>query len=252
MNRKNIAIAFVVILFLLLSVGIVYIFSELYTESDIKNVIDSKAIEFKNEYMDLNGVDNGNGKNYRSIVIPDDNPFEKVSEDEIVSKMDANETFVVYFGFAKCPWCRSVLESLIKSAKENEVNKIYYVDVLGIRDTYELDEKNSLVKTKEGTEGYYKLLERLNNVLSDYKSLTYTKKKKVVEVPIKEKRIYAPNIVVVKNGKALAMETGILDEQTDGYQELSDEMLCKMKEKFDCLFTKLKESEYVCTEQNIC
>ena len=252
MNRKNIAIAFVVILFLLLSVGIVYIFSELYTESDIKNVIDSKAIEFKDEYMNLNGVDNGNGKTYRSIVIPDDNPFEKVSEDEIVSKMDANESFIVYFGFAKCPWCRSVLESLIKSAKENEINKIYYVDVLGIRDTYELDEKNSLVKTKEGTEGYYKLLERLNNVLSDYKSLTYTKKKKVVEVPIKEKRIYAPNIVVVKNGKALAMETGILDEQTDGYQELSDEMLCKMKEKFDCLFTKLKESDYVCTEEFMC
>ena len=48
-----------------------------------------------------------------------------------------------------------------------------------------------------------------------------------------EKRIYAPNIVVVKDGKAITLTSGISEKQTNGYMELTDEMIEDMKNNFD-------------------
>ena len=64
------------------------------------------AIRFKQEYEALNGEENGNGKNYRVVEIDENNPFVYATTDEIVEKINNKESFVVYFGFAKCPWCR--------------------------------------------------------------------------------------------------------------------------------------------------
>ena len=113
----------------------------------------SDAKQFKEEYESLNGEDNGNGKKIRTITISEDNPFVYASTDEIAKKMEDNESFIVYFGFAKCPWCRSMIEQLIKSAKDNNIDTIYYVDVLEIRDTYQIDDNGEVQLTKEGTEG---------------------------------------------------------------------------------------------------
>lgn len=252
MNKKRkIAIAFVVVLFILVALEIVYIFSELYSESDIPNEPTiTDAIKFKNEYESINGEKNSSGKDIRVLSIPDDNPFIYSSADEIVEKMNNKETFIVYFGFKNCPWCRSVLPSLIESAKENNVTKIYYVDVLGIRDKYELDENNKAVRTVEGSEGYYKLLASMGNVLDDYEPLTYKVKKKTKKVKIGEKRIYAPNVVAVKDGVAIALETGIVPDLTDAYMEIDDGLKCQFKEKFKCLFETIKNDDYVCSVED--
>ena len=247
-KKKKLATVVAIFLFMFVAIEVVYIFSELYTESAIpgeETVTDS--IKFKKEYESLNGTKNSNDHEIRSLDIADDNPFVFATEDEIVKMIDNKETFVVYFGFTACPWCRSVLTSLIESAKENNITKIYYVNVLDIRDKYELNDKNKAVRTVEGTEGYYKLLERLNDVLDDYSPLTYkTSKNKTKEVKINEKRIYAPNIITVKNGKAISKETGIVEALTDPYMELTDGMTCEMKDIFKCLFDTLKDEDLVC------
>lgn len=247
MNKKRkIAMAFVVVLFILVALEIVYIFSELYTESEIPEPVVTDAMKFKEEYESLNGEKNSSGVDIRVLSIAEDNPFIYATADEVASMMDNKETFVVYFGFKSCPWCRSVLPSLIESAKENNVTKIYYVDVLKIRDRYELDENNKAVKTVEGTEGYYKLLERMDKVLDDYEPLTYKVKKKTKKAVIGEKRIYAPNVVTVKDGEAVALESGIVDDLNNAYMEIDDGLKCQIKERFKCLFETIENQNYVC------
>ncbi len=249
MNKKRkAATAIAVVLFMLVALEIVYIFSELYTENDINSVPTiTDAIKFKEEYEALNGVSNANGVQNRSILIDEDNPLIYANENDILSMIENKESFVVYFGFSACPWCRSVIPSLISAAKENGITKIYYVDVLNIRDKYELNEDNKAVRTVEGTEGYYKLLQAMDSILDDYAPLTYkTKKNKTKKVKINEKRIYAPNIIAVKNGNPVALEDGIIDELTDSHMDLTDEMKCEIKERFKCLFESLKEDNIVC------
>lgn len=254
MNRSKRAAICVVVLFVLIGALIVYIFSELFNESETPQAKEKNesALKFKNEYESINGDKVGDNK-VRELSIPDDNPFIYKTESEIVEMINNKETFIVYFGFNKCPWCRSVLPSMIESAKKQNIDKIYYVDVLDIRDKYELDDNHKAIKTKEGSEGYNKLLELLSSVLENYSPLTYKKGKKTISVKIDEKRIYAPNVVIVKNGNAIALESGISDKQENAYQELTDEITCEMKEKFNCFFEKFNSDNGTCSlDEPIC
>lgn len=251
MNKKTRTIIFIICLFLLVSFGIIYIFSELYAEHDIPITTVTDAYKFKNEYESVNDQETSSGKKIRNLTIADNNPFVYKTPEELVKMIEDKKTFVVYFGFSTCPWCRSVINSLVDASLEKDVKKIYYVDVKEIRDKFELNDNNEAVRTKEGTEAYYKLLELLNPVLQDYSPLTYeTKKGKTKEVKIDEKRIYAPNVVIVKNGEAISLETGIVEELTDPYMELTDEIKCEIKEAFACMFDKLASEENTCSVEN--
>ena len=214
------------------------------TSCNKKEVKNSDAIKFKEEYEKLNGEQNRNGVTYREVKIDEKNPFVFATAEEIQEKIDNKETFAVYFGFNSCPWCRSVITTLIEVAKDLKVDKIYYVDVLDIRDTYELNSKNKPEKTKDGSEGYNKLITSLASVLSDY-TLT-TEKGKTVEVG--EKRIYAPNLVSVVKGEAQKLNTGISEMQTDSMMELTDEMKKDTYDQFKCVLDCLKEDVQVCKQ----
>ena len=84
------------------------------------------ALKFKEEAESFNGKSN-DYFSYRNITIPEDNPIVFSTDSEIVKKIENKETFIVYFGDPQCPWCRSVIEKAMKTAKENGVEKIYYV-----------------------------------------------------------------------------------------------------------------------------
>ena len=200
--------------------------------------------KFKEEYESQNGKKSKSGKENRKVSILEDNPFVYTTAEEISKKMDNKETFIVYFGFSTCPWCRSIIEELIKCAKDSKVDKIYYVDVLDIRDTKELDEEGNIKTTKEGTKGYKELIDKMSNVLSDY---TTTKEGK--EISLEEKRIYAPNVIAVVNGKATKLEEGISEDLKDPYMELTDEMKKYTYNSFKCIFKCLEETETVCTSK---
>ena len=205
------------------------------------------AVKFKEEYEKLNNkVNKNNNKKYRSISIPKNNPFIYKSAEEIVDNIKNKETFIVYFGFNTCPWCRSVLESLVKAANDNNVGIIYYVDILNIRDVKELDENGNIKETKEGSNAYLELIELLKDVLDDY---TLEKDKK--EISVGEKRIYAPNVVAVSKGKAVQLETGISDDLTDPYMKLTQEIKNHAYNKFKCLIKCLEEESTTC-KKNSC
>ena len=209
-----------------------------------KEVKNTDAIKFKEEYEKLNGKKNSNGVTYREVEIDEDNPFVFATAEEIQEKIDNKETFAVYFGFNSCPWCRSIITTLVEVADDLNIEKIYYVDVLDIRDTYELNSKNKPEKTKDGSEGYNEIINSLESVLSDY-TLT-TEKGKTVKVG--EKRIYAPNLVSVVDGKAQKLNTGISEMQTDSMMELTDEMKKDTYDQFKCVLDCLQEDVKVCQQ----
>ncbi len=192
------------------------------------------AYKFKKEYESLNLTKSSSGKTIRELNIDENNPFVYKTEDDIVNAINNKETFIVYFGFPSCPWCRSVLPTLIDVSKEYSINKIYYVNVEDIRDAYALNDKNEPVKAKEGTSGYNKLLELLKDKLADYNLTTEDGN----TISTNEKRIYAPNIVGVIDGKVIDVVTGISSLQTDGYMELTSEM---QQETYDIFVSVIKE-----------
>lgn len=198
---------------------------------------DKKAIEFKEEYESMNGIVNSKGKEHRSVFIDLHNSFEKVDASDIVEMIENEETFYVYFGDKLCPWCRSVIEKAVEISNKNKIEKIYYVAIWDddgnevLRDKYALEE-GQLNKISDGTEEYYKLLEYFDDVLSEY-NLTDDEGNKV---EVGEKRIFAPNFIYVKDGKAVRLTEGISELQKDSREELTSEILKDEKKLFEAFF----------------
>lgn len=222
------------IIFLLL---ISFFFSLTACQKD--NLTDAQ--KFKEEYESLNGQKTSNGKEYRNILIDEKNPMIYKTEDDIVKAIQNKETFVIYFGFASCPWCRSILETLIEVSKEESLSQIYYVDISNIRDTYEI-KNGKLEKTKEGTEGYYKLLDLFKDKLEDYKITEDAGK----TTDTGEKRIYAPNIVGVIDGEIFDITTGISSLEKDPYMQLTEEIKNEMHSKISPIIKKISEELSSC------
>lgn len=211
-----------------------------------KKAMATDAYKFKKEYELLNGKKNDYKKTIRTLTISKDNPIKYSNAKEIVEKMNKKESFIVYFGFAECPWCRSIVENLITAAKNKNIDTVYYVDVENIRDIKEVKD-NEVITTKEGTNDYYKLLEKLDNVLSEY-TLEDSDEN---EIKVGEKRIYAPNIVAVVNGKAEELTDGTSEKETDPYMKLTKAMNEESIKKIECIMKCLEKSN-VCTTKTSC
>lgn len=210
----------------------------------VKNINDS--LKFKEEYEGFNGEKNDYFE-YRDLSITEKNPIIYSSAEEIVQKIENNETFIVYFGDSECPWCRSVIEQAINSANENGISKIYYVRIWNgfhnetLRDVYELDKESPVLKVK-GTVSYYKLLKYFDKLLQDY-TLT-NKDNKTIQV--NEKRIFAPSFIYVKDGNPLQLVDGISKKQESYNSTLTEEILSEEKELFDKFYQNTKTCSNNC------
>lgn len=200
----------------------------------------SDAYKFKEEYESINNKDNGHGNKHRELSIPDDNPFVYATCKDIVEKINNKETFVVYFGFKECPWCRSVLPELINVAKDKEIETIYYVDVKDVRDVKEYVD-GEIKTTKMGDKYYIELISILDKVLDEYTLSTDEG-----EISTGEKRIYAPNIIAIGEGVPIQMETGISDELKNPYSKLTKKIKKYAYNKFKCVLECIEEESLVC------
>lgn len=238
MKKKLLILAFLLILAMGVFFGIDYKNKKDYEKTD--------AYKFKTEYESLNGKETGYNDNvYRSLNIAKDNKIIYSSAEEIVKKIDKNETFVVYFGFSKCPWCRSMIENLISVSKSYD-QEVYYVDVLEIRDKIEYKD-GELKTTTEGDKNYMKLLDLMGDVLSDYKVTDSDGN----EYDTNEKRIYAPNVVAAIQGKATKMVEGVSEDLKDPYGKITKKMNEESKKQLECIFKCLEEAG-VCTKKGAC
>lgn len=201
---------------------------------------ESDALKFKKEYESLNNK-TINKKKLRSVSIDKENPIIYKEAKDIVKMIDDNESFIVYFGYAESPWCRSMVEELIKVAKDYEMD-IYYVDIKDIRDEKELDDEGNIVTKKEGTKDYLELLNRLDNLLEEYK---------IDDISMNEKRINEPTVIAIANGTPLEITNGISDNQKNPNAKITDKMKKTMYKKIECLAKCINEASAICTK-NAC
>ena len=207
----------------------------------ISNNSQNDGIKFKEEYEKLNSKKNDQGKKYREITIDSKNKMVYKTTEEVLNLIDKKKSFVLYFGFDTCPWCRSVVPTLASISKKLN-QEVYYIDAKDIRDTFELDDDNKPKLVKKGSKDYSKLLEKLEPVLEDY-TLTDSDNN---EIKVGEKRIYAPSIVSVIYGKAKELTTGISDKQTDGYMKLTKEMEKETYNKIKKVLKQVSDKNNTC------
>ena len=247
MNKKTKIILGIVVIAIIVAVAIVWIvFGGKKTEIQYKQ----SALYFKEEYESVNGKTMANGIEYRSLNIDKNNPYVKVSIDEIAKKIENGETFYLYVGDHLCPWCRSGLEKMIEVANREKIDTIYYVDFWDddhneiLRDLYDVEikgKKTTIVKTKEATEGYKVLYEAVKDFIQDYTFI-----KDGVEYNAGVKKVYGGDHFYFNKGvceKYISLRVPLLEKAND---ELTEDIL---KEQ-DKTFTELFTASNVCEDNN--
>ncbi len=221
---------------LLLFVFMILIGIIAFQDKKEEKVENADAIGFKNEYESLNNiVREKDGRTIREITIDKNNPVDILTEEEAITLVESG-TGILYFGFADCPWCRSMLPILLRTLNNMSIDRLYYLNVKTMRDTLSLGEKNKVEVKEEGTKGYYKLLELMDDVLEPYYLINADGKK----IDTKEKRILAPTLIAIKNGKIVDIHVGTVETQASGYDDLTTEE----QEELSNRFIKLIESVY--------
>lgn len=196
------------------------------------------SIKFKDEYEKLNGV-KAYGNTYQTLDIASNNPIKYSNYDEILDIIE-NKTGIIYLGFPKCPWCRTALPVLLDAAKENNIETIYYMDILNERDSYIYKDgklvydKDEEGNEKKGTKGYFKLLKALDSHLSDY---VISHEGKSYEVG--EKRIYAPSVIFVKDGNILGIHVSTVESQTNPFEALDKDQYEELYSIYESYILKL-------------
>ena len=206
----------------------------------------SDAIKFKNEYESLNGVVNEATDNkYIEVSIDEENPMVYKTGKEILDVFK-NEDAVIYFGFAACPWCRNAVPVLLDAAKELDVDKIYYVDILNIRDTYKFSGSIEPEQTKKGTDAYYEILKFLDKKLEKF----YVKDEAGNMYDTGVKRLYAPTVVGVKGGKIVGFHESTIESQTDPYELLDEKGKSELKNEYKKIIESVNEKNNVCKDKD--
>ncbi len=186
--KKKLLIIIDVLLVLILT-GVVALLIYLFTRSD--------ASKFKSEYEALN-------KENVEIKVDKDNPIKYANIDEVFKILESG-TGVIYFGFPGCPWCRNMLPILFQSAKQNNIDTIYYLNPREVSD-----------------EDHSKLID----ILKDY-----------LDVNEKgELTLYVPDVYFIKDGKILDHHSGTVNSQEDPYVLLNEEQKEELLQIFNDLF----------------
>ena len=184
-----------------------------------KKEVNKDASKFKEEYESLNGKKNDDGKSYLKVEISEENVVQYTDYKEVFDILDKG-TGVIYFGFPECPWCRNLVPVLMDAANEVGIEKIFYLNNREDRDTKVLENKK-IITQKEGTDDYYKLVDKMESVLGEYEGLNDSS----------IKRLYFPTVIFVVEGKIVKYNIGTVDSQTDPYIRLTNEQVKELKNK---------------------
>ncbi|MCI8347769.1 MAG: hypothetical protein HFJ12_07525 [Bacilli bacterium] len=204
-----------------------------------KDRVSSDEKKFKEEYEELNGVENpSSGKKYFDLKVELHNGVEYLDAEEAIDFLE-KKTGILYFGFPQCPWCRNIVEVLLEAKKELKVGTIYYCNALEIRDEKILQD-GKVVTTKKGSKEYDKILELLGDKADSYDGLH--------DESIK--RLYFPTVVFVKNGEVIDTHMSTVDSQKDPYKRLNKEQQKELKNIYIKNIQKI--NGVVCSSDTAC
>ena len=202
----------------------------------LKTTPSEDALRFKNEYEALNGtIRESDGATYNIVSISKNNPIQYIDAKGAIDILESDKA-ILYIGADWCPWCRNAVPVLFEVAKKYSVSTIYYLDLDDEKDSFEIQDGN-LVKTKEGSVGYYELLNKLSNHLNDY----VLKDSNGKEYNTNEKRIYLPSVYAIKTGEVVGNHVGTttLNEGQTKYDAMTEEQHDKVFNIYSELFQKV-------------
>lgn len=204
---------------------------------------ETDALKFKNEYESLNGESIGSTSfKYPSIEIVKDNKVKYATSDEVLKVLE-DGTGVIYFGYPTCPWCRNAVPVLLEAANESSIENIYYFNTKDERDEIKVKEDGTLEVVNSGTEGYKKLLKRLDSILLDYTLEDMHGN----TVSANEKRIYVPLVVFVREGEIVGYHLDTVTSQTNPFELLNEEQKNELMDIYINLMHKVTND--VCDSQ---
>lgn len=180
-------------------------------------------------YFVLNNKNNENdnvrfAKEYSDSQVGEDNVFVYKNIDEIINILKYG-TGVVYLGFPECPWCQAYVKYLNETAKDANIEKIYYFNILEDR--------------KNNTEKYQEIVSILGDNLQrdDEGNL----------------KVFVPNVSFVVNGKIIGndYETSL---DTKGFEKPSDywteEEVSELENTLSGYMKEVYKALYSCTDCN--
>ncbi len=177
----------------------------------------TSANKFRNDYMELNDKNSeGTDYTYPQVVLSDKNLIKYINEEEAVDIIK-NKSGVIYFGFPACLKCRSIVSTLVKVSNDLK-EPIYYLDVANIMSSFELID-GKLNKIKDGSEGYYKILDSLSSILENF----YLEDENGNKYETEEKRLNTPSVIAIKDGQITDYHFGSVATHTNPYNKLSTE-----------------------------
>ena len=171
------------------------------------------GLRFQQEYEAENGqLDNSGLYVLPELQLSADEPFE-YEDFEDVEELLTEGTGVLYLGFPRCPWCRSLVPVMIDAWKQSGAREeIDYFNALDLRDKRSLAEDGSIVVEQEAAPEYDRLVELLYDWLGEYEGLN--------DPTIK--RIYFPTVVFVREGQIEYVHIGTVEAQDRG-ESLTEE-----------------------------
>lgn len=120
---------------------------------------------------------------YELYVDSEDYVYVKANAKDMVRKMDNKDTFVIYFGFAKCPWCRDLMPILNEASKRMLQKEVLYVNT----------RENPEWKSNLDIDDYDLFVEKADEYL-DYDENNI-------------KHLYTPMVFFIKNGEIKSVIT---------------------------------------------
>lgn len=203
-----------------------------------KEEVLTDAERFKQDFESYNNLTYEDTKEpVINVNIPIDNPFVYKTGKEIVEILD-NEDAYVLFGYSSCPLTRAAIETLIDAAAEENITKIYYVDIKDIRDEFVPGESIIPEQTKKGSDAYYQIVNFFGSKLDKY-YVSSEDGRYLYDTGVR--RLLSPTLVAVSNGKVVFMHAELVDSYSYNNKELNDEEKLELKDKYIEVFRSLKE-----------
>lgn len=142
------------------------------------------------------------------------NAFIEINMDEAITKFKNKETFMIYFGFPNCPWCKEAIPILNNIAKKNQVN-VFYVRTR--------DENKELLYSDEHKEQIFPYFETFLN-----------------ENEEGNKHLYVPFVVAVKDGISLYGNVGTIDSHDAKERNMTNEEIEQLEALYQSYFDAIK------------
>ncbi len=203
-----------------------------------KEEVISDGEKFKKEFEQYNGLTYEDTKELViDVEIPLDNPFIYKTGKEIVEVLD-NETAYILFGYSSCPLTRAAIETLVESLEEENVDKVYYVDISSMRDEYEAGDSIIPDKVKDGAPAYYDILNFFGDNLERYYVSDETG---FYLYDTAVTRLKSPTFVAISDGKLVSMHEELVDSYDYTNRELNEEEKEELREEYIDVIESLKE-----------